>query len=79
MKATPFDLDIWIKDKTRKVIDTDGNPVQIIAIPIAPQFWPLVPKGIDPTTCVTYHAKREGSDKAPVLCGGPSKQFFFAD
>ena len=79
MKAQPFDLDIWIKDKTRKVVDTDGKPVQIIAIPIAPQFWPLVPKDVDPATCVTYHARREGSNNAPVLCGGPSKTLFFAD
>ena len=75
----PFDLDIWLKDKSRKVVDTDGRPVEILAISLAPQFWPLVPKGVDPATCVTYHARREGSNSAPVLTGGPSRQFFFRE
>ena len=78
-RVEPFDIDVWVKDNSRKVVDTDGKPVQIIAIPISEQFWHLVPDGIDPSTCVTFHARREGSKSAPVLCGGPSKQFFFAD
>ena len=75
----PFDLDIWVKDKTRKVVDEEGRPVEIIAVPISVEFWGRIPKGVDPATCVTYHARKEGSRNAPVLCGGPSKTLFFAE
>lgn len=74
-----FDLDIWLKDKSRKVVDEEGKPVEILAMPIAEQFWHFVPKGVDPSTCVTYHARRQGSENAPVLTGGPQASLFFSD
>jgi len=41
----PFDLDIWLKDKSREIIDTDGKPVQIIAIPIAGKHTMMIHGG----------------------------------
>jgi hypothetical protein len=76
---TPFDLNIWLKDKSRRVVTADGRNVKVFPIGLAPEFYPFVPKGIDPTTCCTYHAQIEGERNAPVLCGGPSKILFFAD
>lgn len=73
----PFDLDVWLKDKTRKVVDEEGRTVEIIAIPLPTHFWTFVPEGVDPATCCTYHARKEGSRNAPVLCGGPSRTLFF--
>ena len=75
----PFDLDEWLKDKNRKVVDTDGEPIEIVAIPVAAQFYKFVPKEVDPTTCVTYHSHKKGSNCYPVLCRGPYKTLFFAE
>ncbi len=74
-----FDLDVWLKDKSQKVVDEEGVPVEILAIPLAPEFWRFVPEGVDPATCCTYHARKQGSNNAPVLCGGQSKTLFFAE
>lgn len=79
MNGKYFDLDEWLKDKNRKVVDAEGRPVEILAIPIAAQFYKFVPKGVDPTTCVTYHSHLEGSDSYPVLCRGQYKTLFFAE
>lgn len=75
----PFDLDIWVKDQTRKVVDEDGRPVEIFKIQLPVHLWPFVPKDVDPRTCYTWHCRKEGSRNTPVLCGGPSKTMFFAD
>ena len=76
MTGTPFDLDEWLKDKSRKVVDAEGNPVEILAIPIAAQFYEFVPMGIDPTACVTYHLHYPGSKNFPVLGSGVHNNLF---
>lgn len=74
-----FDLDIWLKDKSQKVVDEEGKPVEILAIPIPAQFLPMLPKDVDPATCVTYHFRKQGSNNTPVLTRGPKVSLFFAD
>lgn len=74
-----FDLDLWLQDKTQKVVDEEGTPVEILAIPIPVQFWPMLPKDVDPATCCTYHARRQGSENAPVLTRGPQRTLYFVD
>lgn len=74
-----FDLDLWLKDKSQKVVDEEGNPVEILALPLPAQFWPMLPKDVDPATCCTYHARKNGSNNAPVLARGPQASLFFAD
>ena len=79
MKTKPFDLSEWVKDKTRKVVDDKGAEVEIVAIPIAEQFYSFVPKGVDPTTCVTYHLHRPGTECYPVLGSGVHKNLFIVE
>lgn len=74
-----FDLDLWLKDKSQKVVDEEGTPVEILALPLPAQFWPMLPKDVDPTTCCTYHARKNGNNNAPVLARGPQASLFFAD
>lgn len=74
-----FDLDLWLKDKSQKVVDEEGKPVEIFKIGLAPQFWQYVPDGVDPKECYTWHCRKQGSNAAPVLCGGPMRTLFFAD
>lgn len=75
----PFDLSEWVKDKTRKVVDENGTEVEIVPIQIAPQFYPFLPKDVDPTTCCTYHLHRPGSDAYPVLGAGVHHNLFIVE
>lgn len=76
MNTIPFSIDEFRKDETRQVIDDKGEPVEIVKIGLAPQFFRYVQKGIDPTTCYTYHLHRKGSDAYPVLGVGVHKNLF---
>lgn len=79
MTTIPFSLDEYLKDNTRAVIDADGNPYEIVPIQISPQFYSFVPKGIDPTTCVTYHLHRIGSNAYPVIGAGAHLNLFIVE
>ena len=72
----PFILSEWVKNKDLKVIDNKGVSVQVTPMQLPEGFWPLLPKDIDPMTCVTYHAIREGINAAPVICENPGNLFF---
>lgn len=73
MNTIPFSIEEFRKNEKRKVIDEKGEQVEIIRIGLAPQFFRFVQKGIDPTTCYTYHVHRKGSDAYPVLGAGVYK------
>ena len=71
-----FILTEWVKDKSRKVVDAEGKPVEIFAQPLDPAFWGRLPEGVDPRECFIYFARREGSRNASVLCDTPAGLFF---
>lgn len=79
MNKIPFSTDEWRKDETRQVIDDNGETVEIVRCGLAPQFFPFVPKGVNPTECYTYHLHRKGSDAYPVLGAGRHEHLFIVE
>lgn len=72
----PFLLSEWVKDKTQKVVNSDGREVKIVSAPPPPQFYEFCPENIDPGACVIYMAITEGCKVPSVICECPSCLFF---
>ena len=76
MKKTPFSIHEYVKDKTRKVVDENGEEVEIVFVQLSPEFYPFLPKDVDPTTCGTYHLHKKGSNAYPVIGSGTFQNLF---
>lgn len=79
MKTIPFSIDEWKNDETRRVIDNNGETVEIVRCGLSPQFFSFLPEGVDPTTCYTYHLHRNGSKHYPVLGAGIHENLFIVE